>query len=111
MGGIRYVVMGNKVDLVLAYELVSEGPRCVGDDLVDVSAVSHGLVPLVLVHDSAALLAVGELVVAHAHDQVCVGEKVFRLHELTSVARVEQVVDAVRVDADFARAFACSCHL
>ncbi len=103
--GVGYVVVGDKVDLVLGQEVVVGGPRRVSHQLVHVSTVSDGLVALVLVHHGLALPLPGQLVVA-APDQevhVALGEDELALHQLPGVARVEQVVDAVGVHADLPR--------
>jgi hypothetical protein len=63
-------------------------------------AVAQRLVALVLVHDGLALVAPREVVVAASHQQVRVGEQQLGLLEGAGVAEVEEVEDAVGVDAD-----------
>lgn len=89
LSGIGYIVVCHEIDLVLAQKLVGEGPGRVGNHLVHVATMTNGFVPLEFVHDRAALLAIGQLVIAHANDQVGVGQKVFGLHELTRMTRVK----------------------
>lgn len=84
---------------MLVDKLLGDDPRRGADDLVDPLAVAHALFTLVLRHDGAALVAVCVFVGAHADDERHVRERLLGLLQRARVAEMEQVVDAVRVDA------------
>ena len=93
-GSVRNFVVRDKVDFVLGEKFIVEHPGCVDHHLVDVSTVAYTFVAFSFVHDSLALLAVREIIVAHADEKVDVLEDVLRLHQLPSVTSVKQIVDA-----------------
>ena len=93
-GSVRDFVMRDEVDFVLSEKLVVEHPGCVDDDLVDVPTMANAFVAFSFVHDGLALLAVRQIIVANADEKVYVLEDVLRLHQLSSVTGVKQIVNA-----------------
>jgi hypothetical protein len=112
-GHVRRRVLSHEVDLVLFHELVGDLPRRVADDLVHIATVADRLKALDVCHHRPALERVCDFIVAGTNNKIDlrVGENVLGLHHLSGVSLVEEVVNAVGVDADLAGASAVAGHV
>lgn len=83
-------------------ELFGEFPWRIAHHFVHISTMSDRFVAFGFVHNSLALIAMGQSVTVDTDDEVDVVESVLGLEKLSCVASVEHVVDAVGVDPDLA---------
>ena len=60
--------------------------------------MSQRLLPFRVAHHGATFLRVSQLVAAHDDDQVSVRYQICRLHQLTRVPGVKQIVETIGVD-------------
>lgn len=109
---------------MLSDKVIIQLPRSITNDFINITTMSHAFVPLRFVHHGAAFARMGQRVVADckyeihtilaisgnnfnlkksrtSNDEINIGEKIFRLHQLSSMSLMKQIVNSIRIHADW----------